>query len=376
MSSLLDLLELPMFEKLLQIACVLSLVTVCMHTPRTIEMWPPLSYIVFVVDFFVTGFFCFECVAKMKFYGISRQKRDSYVQSRWSLFELFLLCLHVVSLLLHSNQIAARYFPQFELPQSHKISSTVRCMRPVVVIRIIKLQIKFKLPKNRIQQLLKRSREQVQNVCLFMTFFMMLYAIMGIQLFGRMDYHCVLPGTDPKNVTIADLAIPDTMCSKPGEGGYQCPDNMVCMKLDMTAKSEGYYGMFNNFVASLFTVYLAASEEGWVYVLYDCMDSLPSYLAFMYFATLIFFLAWLVKNVFIAVITETFAEIRVQFSEMWTKKEVAFDDDFRQKLEKRADGWRLIRLDADAKAMGSKMKKMQAVSLQWVCMAYMVVTKY
>lgn len=47
--------------------------------------------------------------------------------------------------------------------------------------------------------------------------------------------------------------------------------------------------------ASVFTVYLAASEEGWVYVLYDCLDSLPSHVAFVYFITLIFFLAWLVK---------------------------------------------------------------------------------
>ncbi|TMS38414.1 hypothetical protein L596_005144 [Steinernema carpocapsae] len=355
-----DFLELPLFDKILQTACVLSLFTVCLHTPKTIDMWPPLSYVIFVVDFFVTGFFCIEWIAKLRFYGVLRN-RGSYVRSRWSLFELFLLALHIASLLLHANQIAAHYFPRFELPHLHKICSTVRCMRPVVIIRIIRLQIKFKLPKNRIQQLLKRSREQVQNVCVFMTFFMMLYAIMGIQLFGRMDYHCVLPGTDAKNVTIADLAIPDTMCSKPGGGGYQCPENMVCMKLDMSAKSEGYYGMFNNFVASLFTVYLAASEEGWVYVLYDCMDSLPSYLAFIYFATLIFFLAWLVKNVFIAVITETFAEIRVQFSEMWQKKEVAFDDDFRQKLEKRPEGWKLIRLDADAKIIDGKIKRMQAI---------------
>ncbi|KAI1704440.1 ion transport protein [Ditylenchus destructor] len=123
---------------------------------------------------------------------------------------------------------------------------------------------------------LTRSSSQVQNVTVFFVFFMAFYAIMGIQLFGRMDYHCVVPG------------------------------------------------------ASVFTVYLAASEEGWVYVLYDCLDSLPSHLAFIYFVTLIFFMAWLVKNVFIAVITETFAEIRVQFSEMWQKKEVTVDDDFKQ----------------------------------------------
>lgn len=55
----------------------------------------------------------------------------------------------------------------------------------------------------------------------FFVFFMALYAIVGIQLFGRMDYHCVQPNTDPNNVTIADLAIPDTMCSPKGEGPWR-----------------------------------------------------------------------------------------------------------------------------------------------------------
>uniref|UniRef100_A0AC35U5Q7 Tetraspanin n=1 Tax=Rhabditophanes sp. KR3021 TaxID=114890 RepID=A0AC35U5Q7_9BILA len=163
-------------------------------------------------------------------------------------------------------------------------------------------------------------------------------------------------GTDPKNVTINDLAIPDTMCSKKGGGGYECPDNLECMKLDLDAKAEGYYGMFDNFGASVFTVYLAASEEGWVYVLYDCMDSLPSHLAFIYFLTLIFFLAWLVKNVFIAVITETFAEIRVQFSEMWQKNDVAIEEEFRSKIEKDENGWNLVKLDLDKKVMTGKYK--------------------
>ena len=184
---------------------------------------------------------------------------------------------------------------------------------------------------------------------------------MGIQFFGRMDYRCVIPGTDPHNVTVNDLAIPDTMCTKKGGGGYECPDNMECMKLDMSGKAEGFYGMFDDFGHSIFTVYLAASEEGWVYVLYDCIDSLPSHVAFLYFVTLIFFLAWLVKNVFIAVITETFAEIRVQFSEMWQKKEVTLDDDFKQRIEKTDEGWKLIKLDTDPKHLSPRIKTLQMV---------------
>ncbi len=98
---------------------------------------------------------------------------------------------------------------------------------------------------------------------------------------------------------------------------------------------------------SFFTVYQAASQEGWVFIMYRAIDSLPGWKATFYFTTMIFFLAWLVKviiltflkgnlyfknfknegmyvilfccgqNVFIAVITETFNEIRVQFQQMW-----------------------------------------------------------
>ena len=93
----------------------------------------------------------------------------------------------------------------------------------------------------------RRSSQQIQNVTIFFLFFMALYAIMGVQLFGRLEYHCVLPETNPENVTIEDLAIPDTKCSKKGGGGYECPENMECKKLKLTAHQQGYYGMFNDF---------------------------------------------------------------------------------------------------------------------------------
>jgi hypothetical protein len=78
----------------------------------------------------------------------------------------------------------------------------------------------------------------------------------GVQLFGRMEHHCVRPGTDPKNVTIADLAIPDTMCSPKqnrdrGGDGYECPPTMRCMKLVLSSHQAGFYGMFGDFGQSL-----------------------------------------------------------------------------------------------------------------------------
>ncbi|KAK2118826.1 hypothetical protein P7K49_000212, partial [Saguinus oedipus] len=47
---------------------------------------------------------------------------------------------------------------------------------------------------------------------------------------------------------------------------------------------------------SIFTVYEAASQEGWVFLMYRAIDSFPRWRSYFYFITLIFFLAWLVKK--------------------------------------------------------------------------------
>uniref|UniRef100_A0A915CHN7 Ion transport domain-containing protein n=1 Tax=Parascaris univalens TaxID=6257 RepID=A0A915CHN7_PARUN len=354
-----EILKSGLLEDLLKFACLLSMISVCVNTPHTISFFPPLFYIIVIIDAIVTILFLIEAIIKIATNGLITDD-GSYLRDRWLQFEFFLLFLHMISLSLHCYELFTIWFPHFGL-HYHSWYCVIRSPRPFIMVRFIRSMVRFKLPKNRIQQIIKRSSQQIQNVTIFFMFFMAFYAIMGVQLFGRMDYHCVLPGTNVSNVTIADLAIPDTMCSQKGAGGYECPSNMECVKLDMTAHAEGFYGMFNDFGTSLFTVYLAASQEGWVYVLYDCLDTFPSYIAFFYFVTLIFFLAWLVKNVFIAVITETFAEIRVQFSEMWQTRESSVDESFSQKLERTDDGWRLVAIDADKIAVKGSTKLLQNI---------------
>jgi sodium leak channel non-selective protein len=60
---------------------------------------------------------------------------------------------------------------------------------------------------------------------------------------------------------------------------------------------------------------------------------------------MIFFLAWLVKNVFIAVITETFNEIRVQFQQMWGVRGHIQNSTASQILTGDDSGWKLVTLD-------------------------------
>lgn len=94
---------------------------------------------------------------------------------------------------------------------------------------------------------------------------MSLYGLLGVQLFGEMTNHCVLNTTNPKSISVNDLAIPDTFCSVDPNSGYQCPDGMICMKLSLTRYVLGFNG-FDEFTTSIFTVYQAASQEGSYFV--------------------------------------------------------------------------------------------------------------
>ena len=77
--------------------------------------------------------------------------------------------------------------------------------------------------------------------------------------------------------------------------------------------------------------------------MYRAADSAQHWKATLYFCTMIFFLAWMVKNVFIAVITETFNEIRVQFQEMWVDRETNIQMEGKtQVLEGDSKAWKLV----------------------------------
>lgn len=117
------------------------------------------------------------------------------------------------------------------------------------------------------------------------------------------------------------------------------------MKLDFLSSYVIGFSGFEDIYTSIFTVYQASSQEGWVFIMYRAIDSLPGWRAVFFFSTMIFFLAWLVKNVFIAVITETFNEIRVQFQQMWGVRGQIQNSSTTQLLTGDDSGWRLITID-------------------------------
>uniref|UniRef100_A0A8C1B6L2 Sodium leak channel NALCN n=1 Tax=Cyprinus carpio carpio TaxID=630221 RepID=A0A8C1B6L2_CYPCA len=300
----------PWVHSLLRACAIISVISVCMNTPKTFEHYPPLQYVTFALDTLLMFLYTAEMIAKMHIRGIIKGE-NSYVKDRWCMFDGFMVVFLWVSLVLQVFEIA-------EIVDQMSPWGMLRIPRALIMIRAFRIYFRFELPRTRITNILKRSGEQIWSVSIFLLFFLLLYGILGVQMFGTFNHHCVTNDTQKGNVTWNSLAIPDTHCSPNGEG-YQCPAGFKCVDLEdlgLSRQELGYSG-FNELGTSIFTVYEAASQEGWVFIMYRAIDSFPRWRSYFYFITLIFFLAWLVKNVFIAVIIETFAEIRVQFQQMW-----------------------------------------------------------
>ncbi|CAF4823374.1 unnamed protein product [Rotaria sp. Silwood1] len=319
---------------------LLSFISTCMNTPKTFENHPFLQYTTFIIDIICAIILTIEAVAKMKIRGILIDD-SSYLRDRWNHFDAIMILNIYFSIILQTFELIG-------IINKYSYFTLIRSPRPFILIKVLKTFLKFELPKSQIKSILQRSSSQIYNVTVFFLFFMSLYAILGVQFFGSLTFHCVRNGTDLNNVVQLNLMIPDTYCS-PTKHGFHCPENFICQKIEIQRNLRGYNG-FDELATSFFSVYESASQEGWVFLMYRAIDSLPSWRAFIYFITLIFFLAWLVKNVFIAVIIETFAEIRVQFQQMWGSRGVISNMEATKILQKSDNNTlKLINIDDNKK---------------------------
>ncbi|XP_066141608.1 sodium leak channel NALCN isoform X3 [Euwallacea fornicatus] len=325
-------------RRIMRSCALLSLASVCSNTPKTFDLFPFMQTATITVDSAVALLFTAEMIAKMHIRGILKGEK-SYLKDHWCQFDASMVFFLWISIILQVFEIIG-------IVPAYSYISIIRAPRPLIVIRFLRVFLKFSMPKSRINQIFKRSSQQIYNVTLFFLFFMSLYGLLGVQFFGELKNHCVINSTkEPKDVTINSLAIPDTFCSLDPTSGYQCSIGMKCMKMEGVSRYIIGFNGFDEFVTSIFTVYQAASQEGWVFIMYRSIDSLPAWMAVSYFSTLIFFLAWLVKNVFIAVITETFNEMRVQFQQMWGIRGQISTSSASQILVGDDRGWKLVTLD-------------------------------
>jgi hypothetical protein len=285
------------FKRLIQISIVLSAISVGMNSKKTFEKHRQLWYVTLTLDILVLFLFFIESLMDMKILGLWKGER-AFLRNRVNIFNLAMLIFIVMSIVL---QIIEGPSLSGHVPEYLKIIA--RAPRSFILIRIMKYFMNYSL----LNQVSRRSGKQIRNVAIFLLYFMILASLIGVQVFGEKSYYCVKKNADPANVTYKDLNLPEIRCKK---NVSACPDGFVCKNLALTRTQQTTY--FENIWYSFLTVYESSTQEGWVLVMYAQMRSQNYYVSATYFVSLIFFVAWLVKSVFIAVITETFADLRSQ----------------------------------------------------------------
>lgn len=155
-----------------------------------------------------------------------------------------------------------------------------------------------------------KVKTQLYNVTIFFLFISTFFSILGIQIFSKPEHRC-FRSKEIVNLTSRDLAVPDALCSNENHGNH-CPSNMFCGELKNIKNVHLEY-QYNNLINAFFTTYKAASQEDWATLMYEKLDQMPAYEPILFYISLIFFLSWLVKNLFIAVVTQSFELIRYPF---------------------------------------------------------------
>lgn len=135
-------------RRLMRGCALVSLLSVSMNTPKTFEKYASLQYITFCCDLFVTFLFTAEMIAKMHIRGILKGEQP-YLKDRWCQFDASMVFFHWVSVILHM-------FSMMNLVDRDKNHlSILRAPRPLIMIRFIRVFLKFSMPKSRINQIFK-----------------------------------------------------------------------------------------------------------------------------------------------------------------------------------------------------------------------------
>ncbi|KAK0551675.1 calcium channel protein [Tilletia horrida] len=180
-----------------------------------------------------------------------------------------------------------------------------------------------------ILQSLKLAAPLLVNVTFFIVFFMILFSIIGIQSFrGSYRRACVWfePGASPvassgyslqqlcggyvdaNGVTQGYLSADLDPIGAPPKG-FICPVGQLCVELDTNPMSG--IQSFDNIVASLLQIVIIISSNGWSTTMYNMIDS-DYFVSCLFFIISLIMMNFWMANLFVAVITNTFATITAE----------------------------------------------------------------
>eukprot|EP00835_Amoeboradix_gromovi_P003024 NODE_187_length_15673_cov_0.222743.p1 type:complete len:1475 gc:universal NODE_187_length_15673_cov_0.222743:15514-11090(-) len=163
-----------------------------------------------------------------------------------------------------------------------------------------------------LQTILNASMPLLIGVLLLLLFFYLIFAVMGLSMFqnslNRFCFVTVNTSSFPSKDDFPASVRTNQHCGI-NQKGYQCPPDQKCL---FSPRNDGFtFLTYNDIFHSFLTVFVATSLEDWTAVMYWTMAG-EYYIAFIFYIVLVIFVSFILLKLFVAVITETYDNIRAK----------------------------------------------------------------
>ncbi|XP_052467534.1 voltage-dependent T-type calcium channel subunit alpha-1G isoform X8 [Carassius gibelio] len=268
-----------MFDHVVLIIIFLNCITIAMERPR---IDPSSAERIFLTlsNYIFTAIFVTEMTIKVVALGWCFGKK-TYLKSSWNILDGMLVMISVIDIL-----VSLIFNSGTKILGMLRVLRLLRTLRP---LRVISRAPGLKL----VVETLMSSLKPIGNIVVICCAFFIIFGILGVQLFKGKFFVC--QGEDTRNIT----------------------NKSDCLQASYKWVRHKYN--FDNLGQALMSLFVLASKDGWVDIMYDGLDAVGvdqqpvmNYNPWMllYFISFLLIVAFFVLNMFVGVVVENFHKCR------------------------------------------------------------------
>uniref|UniRef100_A0AAX7UAC6 Voltage-dependent T-type calcium channel subunit alpha n=1 Tax=Astatotilapia calliptera TaxID=8154 RepID=A0AAX7UAC6_ASTCA len=268
-----------MFDHIVLVIIFLNCITIAMERPR-IDSKSAERVFLTVSNYIFTAIFVTEMTVKIVSMGFFFGDK-AYLRSSWNVLDGMLVMISVIDIL-----VSLISQSETKILGMLRVLRLLRTLRP---LRVISRAPGLKL----VVETLMSSLKPIGNIVVICCAFFIIFGILGVQLFKGKFFIC--QGEDVRNIT----------------------NKSDCLQASNKWVRHKYN--FDNLGQALMSLFVLASKDGWVDIMYDGLDAvgvdqqpIMNYNPWMllYFISFLLIVAFFVLNMFVGVVVENFHKCR------------------------------------------------------------------
>ncbi|XP_056645199.1 muscle calcium channel subunit alpha-1 isoform X7 [Diorhabda sublineata] len=281
-----DVVEWKPFEWLILLTIFANCVALAVYTPFPNTDSNTTNAYLEKIEYLFLVIFTTECVMKILAYGFLMHP-GAYLRNGWNLLDFTIVVIGLITTVLQNLS---------------KETFDVKALRAFRVLRPLRLVSGVPSLQVVLNSIL-RAMVPLLHIALLVLFVIIIYAIIGLELFsGKMHMTCV------DNTTGKQMDDPHPCGIDVGFNCTQISINMKCQE-GWTGPNDGITN-FDNFGLSMLTVFQCITLEGWTDVLYNIQDAMGRTWQWAYFVSMVILGAFFVMNLILGVLSGEFSKER------------------------------------------------------------------